>query len=134
MFKELQYNLYNDMLNINKDIEIVKELVAKFYNIPKEALDRVKLKFKSLPIIFYKAGDYIKYVVKKIGLYYPDKKEINIEKNLPYYEKIKALIHEYVHAAQDYLGKIGRLSKKKIEEEAYIVTNYLSRIYKQVYL
>jgi len=39
------------------------------------------------------------------------------------------LLHEYVHAAQHYLGKIYNNSREKIEEEARRVSEYLFKIY-----
>jgi hypothetical protein len=127
------HNLYNEKIGYG-DLERIKELVSNFYKIPKNTLDRVKMKFDCLPVvyIFDKVGNYIRHFVNIIGgLYNPEKKEIVINKYINKDDKIKAIIHEYVHAAQDYLGKIYKLSREKIEEEAYRVTDELLKIYNQ---
>lgn len=123
----------------DKDLETVKNLVSKYYKIPKDVLDNVRIEYKKLPEIWAvfvrKLGNYIQVIyrplAKILGLYDPVKKEISIDYSLPYYHKIKTLIHEYVHAAQDYLGDIYKKSREKIEKEARLVTNYLFKIYNQ---
>jgi len=138
LFDSLLSSLYKDEIN-NEDLERAKELVSKFYKIPKDVLDRVKLKTSYLPTIYAcfirKIGDYSQIIYRPIGkilgLYDPSKKEIYIDKNLSYYQKIKTLLHEYIHAAQDYLGKLYIKSRRELEEKAHKISEYLSKIYSQ---
>ncbi|MEM5815144.1 MAG: hypothetical protein QXD89_01500 [Candidatus Aenigmatarchaeota archaeon] len=122
-----------------KDIKRIKELVSSYYKVPERILENIKLSYNKLPqvylILIKKFGSYIqvfyKPVAKILGFYDSDKKEIKIDYRLPYHQKIKTLIHEYIHAVQDYLGKLYKESREKIEEEAYKVSNYLFKIYNQ---
>lgn len=139
-FNRLFNELYEQRI-YSEDLERVKTLVSNFYKIPKEALDKVKVKIASLPTIYLciirKVGDWLQILYKPIGkilgLYHPEKKEIYIDKNIPYYQKLKALIHEYIHAAQQYLGKFKNSSRQELEEEAYKVSSYLFRIYNRAF-
>lgn len=139
--KDLLHKLFSNYEVKKEDLEKVKELVADYYKIPKSFLDRVKVSYSNLPVIYSvylkRFGDYIiliyKPIAKVFGLYNPSTKEISIDYKLSYSKKIKTLIHEYVHAAQDYLGKIYKLSKEKIEEEAEKISDYLFRIYNQAF-
>ena len=136
MWKNFLRNLYKENVTSN-DLEKIKNLVSSFYKIPKEALDKVKVKYSSLPTICMyivrRIGNYIqilyKPIAKVLGLYSPETKEVYIDRNLPFYAKIKTLLHEYVHAAQDYLGKLYRKTRKELEEEAHKVSDYLFKIY-----
>jgi len=102
-------------------------------------LDKVKIKPPPLPTICAcfkrKIDDYLKIINKPIGkilgLYNPERKEIYIDRSSPYKQKIKTILHEYIHAVQDYLGKFYTKSRKELEEEAYKVSDYLSKIYSQ---
>ncbi len=138
--KKLLSKLYDYEEINNKDLEKTKELVSKIYNIPKSLLDKVKVRFSTLPTIYVysirRVGNYLEVIYKPIakilGFYNPAKKEIYIEKRLSPYQKFKTLIHEYIHAAQDYLGKLYTKSKEELEEEAYRLSDKLSKIYNQV--
>jgi len=138
MFGNFISSLYEQKVG-SQDLERVKELVSGFYRIPKMVLDKVKVKFSSLPTIYLyiakRVGDYLKVLYlpigKILGLYDPLKKEIYVEKNIPYSQKIKTLLHEYVHAAQDYLGRLSNKSRNHIESEARLVSEYLFKIYSQ---
>ena len=140
VFNNLLSSLYKERI-CSEDLERIKQLVANFYKIPKEALDKVKVKIANLPTIYLcitrKVGDWLQILYKPIGkilgLYHPEKKEIYIDKNIPYYQKLKALIHEYIHAAQQYLGKFKNSSRQELEEEAYKVSSYLFRIYNRAF-
>jgi len=136
--------LFNNLLSIlykneikREDLEKVKELVSNFYKIPKSALDKIKLKTSQLPTIYAcfirKIGDYLQIIYKSVGkflgFYDPNRKEVYVDKNLSCHQKIKTLLHEYVHAAQDYLGKFYTKSRRELEEEAHKVSEYLSKIY-----
>ncbi|MFH7880641.1 MAG: hypothetical protein QXI09_01390 [Candidatus Aenigmatarchaeota archaeon] len=137
--KFLLNQLYEERIR-GIDLEIVKTLVSKFYGIPRAILDGVPIIYQRLPEIYEvfvrRVGNSLQVVYKPIGkilgLYDPLRKEIRIDYTLPYYEKIKTLIHEYIHVAQDYLGKLYKKSRRKIEEEAHMVSEYLSRIYNLV--
>jgi hypothetical protein len=138
MFKDLPLELYECRLN-SKDIEKLQELVSDFYKIPKETLEKVKVRFTHLPEIWLyvikRIGNYIQIVYrpieKTLGLCNPKKGEIFVEERLPFFQKIKTLIHEYTHIAQYTLGMFSRKSKKELEEEADKVSDYLSKIYTQ---
>jgi len=138
LFDNLLSSLYKDEIN-KEDLERAKELVSKFYKIPKDVLDKVRLKSSYLSTIYAcfirKMGDYLQIIYRPIGkilgLYDPSKKEIYIDKNLSYYQKIKTLLHEYIHAAQDYLGKLYTKSRGELEEEAHKVSECLFKIYNQ---
>lgn len=129
-------NLYRENLD-KKDLEKVKKMVAEFYKIPEKVLDKVKIYYNKLPEIYKVFIVKIKNlytmlyvpVGKVLGMYLPDKKEIYLDGKLSYFGKVKTLFHEYVHAAQDYLGKLYRNSLEKIEEEARKVSDYLFKIY-----
>jgi len=98
-------------------------LVSNFYKIPKSVLDKVKLKISLLPTIYTcfirKIGDYLQIiyrpVAKILGLYDSSKKEVYIDRNLSYHQKIRTLLREYVHVVQDYLGKIYIKNRKELE-------------------
>jgi hypothetical protein len=116
------------------DLEKVKDIVAKFYNIPKEFFDKIKVEYTKLPYLIEirKVGNYVHLFIRKIlGIYDVLKKKIYIDKNLPYNLKILTAIHEFVHAAQDYLGKFYRESREKMEKEAKKVANFLFRIFRK---
>lgn len=138
LFEKLLSRLYDNGIR-SEDLESVKRLVSNFYKIPKEALDNVKVKTSYLPTIYacfvIRIGDYLKIIYKPIGkilgLYDPRRKEIYIDKNLSYSQRIKTILHEYIHAAQDYLGKLYIKNRRELEEEAYKVSAYLSKIYSQ---
>jgi hypothetical protein len=139
LFGNLLSRLYESEINA-EDLERAKQLVSKFYQIPKEVLDKVKVKTSHLPTIYAcfirKIGNYLQIVYKPIGkilgLYSPERKEIYIDRNLPYYQKIKTILHEYVHAAQDYLGRLYTKTREELEEEARNVSGRLFKIYNQV--
>jgi predicted metallopeptidase len=140
LFEKLIPKLYDSEIR-NEDLEKAKNIVSDFYKIPKTALDNVKVKTSYLPTIYAcivrRVGDYLQIIYKPIGkilgLYNPLKKEIYIDKNLSYPQRIKTILHEYIHAAQDYLGKLYTKSRKELEEEAYKVSDYLSKIYNQAF-
>ena len=140
MFEKLISRLYENEIR-NEDLEKTKSLVSNFYKIPKEVLDKVKVKTSYLPTIYVcfirRIGDYLQIIYKPIGrilgLYDPIRKEIYIEKNLSSSQRIKTILHEYIHVAQDYLGKLYTKSRKELEEEAYKVSDYLSKIYNQAF-
>jgi Zn-dependent peptidase ImmA (M78 family) len=114
------------------DLERAKNLVAKFYNIPKEIFNRIRVEYKRLPYLIEvrRFGNYIYLFVRRIlGVYDVLKKKIYIDKTLPYNLKILTLLHELIHAAQDYIGRIYRKSKEFIEAEARKVSEYLFRKY-----
>ncbi|MFZ8830367.1 MAG: ImmA/IrrE family metallo-endopeptidase [Candidatus Aenigmatarchaeota archaeon] len=139
MFSNLLSSLYEREINA-EDLERAKQLVSKFYQIPKDVLDKVKIKTSYLPTIYAffirKIGNYLQIIykplVKILGFYNPERKEIYIDRNLSYSQKIKTILHEYVHAAQDYLGKLYTKTIEELEEEAHNVSDYLSKIYNQV--
>lgn len=139
MWHNLLNSLYQKENLSYKDLEDVKNLVAGYYKIPKKVLDNVKVRFSSLPTAYVcwisKMSNYIKIlyqpVAKILGLYYPETKEIYVEKNQSKNNKIKTLIHEYIHAAQDYLGKIYKKSREELEKEAHLISDYLFKIYNQ---
>jgi len=139
LFDNLLSILYENEIK-REDLEKVKKLVSSFYKIPKNVLDRVKLKFSYLPTIYTcfirKIVDYLQIIYKPIGkilgFYDPKRKEVYVDRNLSYHQKIKTLLHEYVHAVQDYLGKFYTKSRREVEEEAYKVSEYLFKIYNQV--
>lgn len=138
LLNNLVNSLYEQKIE-NKDLEKVKQLVSNYYRIPKEVLDKVKVKMSNLPTIYVcfvrRIGDYLqilyKPIAKILGLYDPKNKEIYIDKNISYNQKIKTALHEYVHAAQDYLGKLSKLNREKLEEEARSVSEHLFKIYNQ---
>jgi len=138
LFGNLLSSLYESEIKPN-DLERAKQLVSNFYRIPKEVLDKVKVKTSHLPTIYAcfirKIDDYLQIIYKPIGkilgLYNPERKEIYIDRSSPYKQKIKTILHEYIHAVQDYLGKFYTKSRKELEEEAYKVSDYLSKIYSQ---
>jgi len=136
LFDNLLSSLYKNEIK-REDLEKVKELVSSFYKIPQNVLNRVKLKSSYLPTIYAcfirKIGDYLQIIYRPIakilGFYDPNRKEVYVDRNLPYHQKIKTLLHEYVHAAQDYLGKFYTKSRKELEKEAHEVSEYLFKIY-----
>ncbi len=114
------------------DLEKAKYLIAKFYNIPKEIFDRIRIEYTRLPYLIEmkRFGNHVYLFVKRIlGIYDVLKKKIYIDKTLPYNLKILTLLHELVHAAQDYIGKIYRKSREVIEAEARKISEYLFRKY-----
>jgi Zn-dependent peptidase ImmA (M78 family) len=118
------------------DLEGAKDLVAKFYNIPKEIFDRIRIEYTRLPYLIEmkRFGNHIYLFVKRIlGMYDVSKKKIYIDKNLPYMLKILTLLHELVHAAQDYIGRIYRKSKEFIEAEARKVSEYLFYLFRKYF-
>jgi hypothetical protein len=140
LFEKLLSKLYDSEIR-NEDLERAKSLVSYFYKIPKEALDKVIVKTSYLPTIYAcivrRVGDYLQIIYKPIGkilgLYDPRRKEIYIDKNLSYQQRIKTILHEYIHVAQDYLGKLYTKSRRELEEEAYKVSDYLFKNYNQVF-
>lgn len=94
MFKDLPLELYECRLN-SKDIEKLQELVSDFYKIPKETLEKVKVRFTHLPEIWLyvikRIGNYIQIVYrpieKTLGLCNPEKREIFVEERLPFFQK-----------------------------------------------
>jgi Zn-dependent peptidase ImmA (M78 family) len=128
MYSSISEKLYETKIDLDK----IKSLVANFYNIPKEVLNKVKVYFENLPYVLKieKIGNRIKiYINKILGFYIPGKKEIYIDEKIPYKCKVLTLLHEYVHAAQDYIGKFYRKSREFIETEARKVSEYLLRKY-----
>jgi Zn-dependent peptidase ImmA (M78 family) len=118
------------------DLEKAKDLVAKFYNIPKEIFNRIKIEYTKLPYLIEmkKIGNYVYLFVEKIfGIYDVLKKKIYIDKNLPYMLKILTLLHELVHVAQHYIGIIYRKSKEFVEAEARKVSEYLFRMFRKYF-
>ena len=138
MFEKILINLYREELN-QSDIEKVKNLVSDFYKVSREVLDKVKISYSNLPTFYAcvirKIGDYVQVlyrpIAKILGVYNPKTKEVYIDKKIPYNLKVKTLIHEYVHAIQDYLGKLYTNSKRELEKEAHKVSDYLFKIYNQ---
>jgi len=139
-FSNFLHDLYEQRI-CSEDLEKVKQLVANFYQIPKKVLDRVKVKMANLPTIYLYAmrrvGNYLQILYRPIGkilgIYHPEKREIYVDKNISYSQKLKALIHEYIHTAQQYLGKFKRFSKEELEREAYKVSDYLFKIYSRAF-
>jgi hypothetical protein len=128
MYFSISKKLYETKIDLDK----IKNLVANFYNIPKKVLNKVKVYFENLPYILKieRIGNRINiYISKILGFYIPGKKEIYIDKRIPYIYKILALLHEFVHAAQDYIGRIYRRGRESIEAEARKVSEYLLRKY-----
>jgi len=63
-------------------LERAKQLVSKFYQIPKDVLDKVKVRTSYLPTIYAcfirKIGNYLQIIykplIKILGLYNPERK------------------------------------------------------------
>jgi Zn-dependent peptidase ImmA (M78 family) len=126
--KELYLNLYKAS---NAELEErAKRAISDYYHIPKEYLDKIKICYKKLPCkIIIDRNDWFPVSLSALlGHYDKKRKKIYIEKNLPNDAKFLTLLHEFVHAVQDYYGKYempNKESSRKLEREAKDISAHL---------
>jgi Zn-dependent peptidase ImmA (M78 family) len=125
--RELYQRLYSAN---NKELEEkAKRVISNYCNIPKEYLDKIKVHYIKPPCeIIINRNNRTISLFSPLGFYSIERKEIYIDKNLPNDVKYLALLHEFLHAAQDYHGRFEKCDeecRKIVDIEASIATTLL---------